>query len=148
MRSINDDHDGYADHDAAGELLNQVARAADLCLRPWRHGVRFSGEPPRQGAGWSDCSVLIEVRDEQGRREVSRDLELEIYLSGEELNLMLSWNAEDPAPVLWHGSHPVWMDGSSGERCPRPADGAPLEALCRRLRAVLQDAPSERGSPH
>jgi hypothetical protein len=31
----------------------------------------------------------------------------------------------------------VWMDGTSGERCERPADGASIEALARRLRALL-----------
>jgi hypothetical protein len=31
----------------------------------------------------------------------------------------------------------VWMDSATGERCERPADGAPLEALCRRIRALL-----------
>jgi len=39
--------------------------------------------------------------------------------------------------MLWHGRHPVWMDPSSGERCERPAAGIPLEALARRLRALL-----------
>jgi len=38
--------------------------------------------------------------------------------------------------MLWQGSHPVWMDGQ-GLRCERPPDGAQLEALARRLRALL-----------
>ncbi|WP_369818613.1 hypothetical protein [Synechococcus sp. MIT S9504] len=40
-------------------------------------------------------------------------------------------------PLLWHGQHPVWMDGDTGKRCSAPNDGAPLEALARRLRALL-----------
>ena len=56
---------------------------------------------------------------------------------GEDLNLMLSRVSDEQAPMLWHGSHPVWMNPASGERCDRPADGAPLEAFCRRIRANL-----------
>ena len=64
-------------------------------------------------------------------------MELEIYRSGEELNLMLSMVADEEAPMLWHGSHPVWMQSHSGERCERPSGGPPLEALCRRIRALI-----------
>ena len=39
--------------------------------------------------------------------------------------------------MLWHGQHPVWMDGVTGLRTERPPAGAPLEALARRLRALL-----------
>jgi hypothetical protein len=65
------------------------------------------------------------------------DLELELYRSGAQLNLTLAWAADPARPMLWHGSHPVWMDGASGQRCERPRDGLPLEALARRLRALL-----------
>jgi hypothetical protein len=78
-------------------FFTDLARAADLCLRPQRH----------------------------------------IYRSGKELNLMLTRLADDQAPLLWHGHHPVWMQAASGERCERPADGAPFEAFCRRVRALL-----------
>ena len=50
---------------------------------------------------------------------------------------MLSRLSDDQLPVLWHGNHPVWMHSGTGERCERPADGAPMEALCRRIRALL-----------
>jgi hypothetical protein len=50
---------------------------------------------------------------------------------------MLTQLGDEHAPLLWHGSHAVWMQASSGERCERPADGAPLEAFCRRVRALL-----------
>ena len=119
----------------------ELAKAADLCLSPYRHGVRFAGEAPDRSAKESDCDLLIEVRDPAGVRRPERDLELEIYRSGSELNLMLSWVGDDDAPVLWHGSHPVWMQAASGERCATPDGGAPLEALCRRIRTLLISLP-------
>jgi hypothetical protein len=118
-------------------FLMQLAAAADLALKPCRHGVRFSGEAPATIAECSDCCVRIEARSSDGERLEAQDLELELYRSGDQLNLMLSRVANDQAPLLWHGSHPVWMEASSGERCERPPDGAPLEALCRRIRALL-----------
>ncbi len=118
-------------------FLADIAKAADLCLKPWRHAVRFKGDAPSGGDTTSDCELLIEARDAAGSRVPDRDLELEIYRSGADLNLMLSSVSDEAAPLLWHGSHPVWMQASSGERCERPAGGAPLEALCRRIRAQL-----------
>ena len=126
-----------SDQDPWQPFLTDLARAADLCLKPWRHGLRFSGEEPGRIGDCSDCCLVIEARDAAGQRQPSRDLELEIYRSGSELNLMLSHLADDEAPMLWHGNHPVWMQASSGERCERPPDGAPLEAFCRRVRALL-----------
>jgi hypothetical protein len=106
-------------------FLTGLARAADLCLKPHHHALRFSGQPPAT------------IGDVQDIRHSNLDLELEIYRSGSDLNLMLSRVSDDKLPVLWHGNHPVWMHSGTGERCERPADGAPLEALCRRIRALL-----------
>ena len=118
-------------------LLELLAKAADLCLKPVRHAVRLSGADPLSIGDCSDCCLRIEARDGDGNRQPERDLELEIYRSGTELNLMLTQLGDEQAPLLWHGSHAVWMQASSGERCERPADGAPLEAFCRRVRALL-----------
>ena len=118
-------------------FLVDLAKAADLCLKPHRHGLRFSGDAPTTISECSDCALLIEARDASGVRIPDSDLELEIYRSGDTLNLMLSRVSDEQAPMLWHGSHPVWMHATSGERCDRPPDGAPLEALCRRIRANL-----------
>jgi hypothetical protein len=118
-------------------FLADIARAADLCLKPWRHAVRFKRDAPSGGYTTSDCELLIEARDAAGSRVPDRDLELEIYRSGGDLNLMLSSVSDEAAPLLWHGSHPVWMQAGSGERCERPTGGAPLEALCRLIRAQL-----------
>lgn len=126
--------------DSDGSLLHLVAAAADLCRRPLRHAVRYQGEPPSTIGDCSDCCLLIEARNPNGERAAIHDLELEIYRSGNALNLMLSAAVDDGAPVLWHGNHPVWMRPDNGERCDRPEGGAPLEALCRRLKALLVDA--------
>ena len=123
--------------DGFDPFLTELAKAADLCLKPNRHGLRFSGDPPNDIGSCDDCLLLIEVRDSAGMRLPEEDLELEIYRSGTALNLMLSKVNDHEAPLLWHGSHPVWMQAGSGERCERPADGAAFEGLCRRIRALL-----------
>lgn len=138
----NDDHPDQAEPSPSGTiLLVQLARAADLCLPPYRHAVRSKGEGPGQApvqaVDWSDCCLWLEARDADGLRQPHGDLELEIYRSGQSFNLTLSRLQDPDAPLLWHGSHPVWMCAASGERCDRPADGAPLEAFCRRVRALL-----------
>jgi hypothetical protein len=115
-------------------LLQQLEAAAELCLKPLRYGARYIDQPV---AGSFDCCVQLEARDPAGERQGAADLELEIYRSGSSLNLMLSRPHQPQAPLLWHGQHPVWMDADSGERCERPPDGAPLEALARRVRALL-----------
>ncbi|MFQ6537216.1 MULTISPECIES: hypothetical protein [Aphanothece] len=117
------------------DLAQLVAAAADLCRKPLRHAVLPGqpGEVPRI----EDCCLKIEVRGPDGERLPREDLELELYRSGGQLNLTLAWATEPERPMLWHGLHPVWMAGETGQRCARPLDGAPLEALARRLRALL-----------
>jgi hypothetical protein len=117
------------------DLIRLVAAAADLCRKPLRHGV-VPLNAPAEGEEALEVCLRLEARDAEGRRLPEQDLELEIYPSGEDLNLTLAWCQDDQRPMLWQGSHPVWMD-AAGSRCPPPADGAPLEALARRLRALL-----------
>ena len=118
------------------DLLVLIAKAADVCLKPWSHAVvPIDMEAP---AEMEDLNVRIECRDGEGQRHPDRDIELEIYRSGEEINLMLSWWDQPDRPMLWHGRHPVWMDGASGQRCAAPQDASPMEALGRRLRSLVQ----------
>ena len=120
------------------DLLVLIAKAADVCLKPWSHAVvLIDPSAPEQ---IDDLHVRIECRDGDGQRCFAQDLELEIYRSGNEINLMLSWWDQPERPMLWNGRHPVWMDGASGQRCAAPQDAAPLEALGRRLRALVQPA--------
>lgn len=123
-----------------GQLCQLVAGAADLCRKPWRHAVRLGDgclPPAERLIDPLDCILLLEVRDASGTRCPEHDLELELYTSGAQLHLTLAWVADPQRPMLWQGSHPVWMAGESGRRCERPEDGPPLEALARRLRALL-----------
>lgn len=123
---------------ATPELVNTnlqqlVAAAADLCRKPLRHAVLLVGEADNN----DEFCLRLEARHPDGERWPDGDLELEIYRSGGDLNLTLAWCLGPDRPLLWHGSHPVWMEAESGLRCERPEDGAPLEALARRLRALL-----------
>jgi hypothetical protein len=117
------------------DLCQLVAAAADLCRRPLRHGVRIQGEPSAE-----DCCLVLEVRDALGQRLDDQDLEIEIYVSGDasraSLHLTIAWLGGSDLPMLWQGQHPVWMDGQ-GQRCGCPPEGLALEALARRLRALL-----------
>jgi hypothetical protein len=117
--------------DGAVDLLQLVAAAADLCRRPFRHGVVVLNQAEER-----DLQLRLEARDPGGERLPDEDLELEIYRSGQDLNLTLAWLADEDRPMLWQGGHGLWMD-SQGMRCTPPEGAAPLEALARRLRALL-----------
>ena len=71
------------------DLLKLIAKSADVCLKPWIHAV--VPIDPSAPAVLDDLNVRIECRDPQGERCPERDLELEIYRSGNDINLMLSW---------------------------------------------------------
>jgi hypothetical protein len=121
------------------DLFQLVAASADLCRKPFRHAIltRDDSPTPLLGQDELDCCLTLLVRDASGERCPEADLEVEIYQSGHDLHLTLAWIADEGRPILWQGSHPVWMDGQSGLRCERPDEGAPLESLARRLRALL-----------
>lgn len=131
---------------AAEGLSRRIAAAADLCLQPHRHAV-VGSDPIHLPSEPEDCCLRIQPRRADGERLPQQDIELEIYRSGDDVHLMLSWPEQPELPMLWHGQHPVWMDGESGMRCDRPEAGAPLEALARRLRALLSTAPEHHAQP-
>lgn len=119
------------------DLCRLVAAAADLCRKPWRHAVLMLEQTSAAGNSSEglDCCLRLEVRSADGERLPLEDLELELYRSGMALHLTIGWC--DQRPVLWQGSHPLWMDSISGERVERPEQGQPLEMLARRLRDLL-----------
>jgi hypothetical protein len=119
-------------------LIRRIAAAADLCLKPHCHSVVPSPEAPPPAEDPSEWCLRLQPRNRDGERLPEEDLDLEIYHSGGDLNLMLSWPKKPERPMLWHGAHPVWMDGVSGLRCERPSLGAALESLARRIRALMQ----------
>lgn len=133
--------------DPASGLVALIAAAADVCRKPLRHAVVTLDLDSSSTVEMTslddilergdDLRLRLECRDPDGVRCEHQDLELEIYRSGKELNLMVGWWDQPERPMLWQGQHPVWMDGSSGQRCAAPQDAAPLEAFTRRLRALL-----------
>jgi len=126
------------------DWIRLIAAAADLCRKPLRHGVVMVCQEREPATGWDpeagELTLRLEARDGEGQRQPDEDLELEIYRSGSDLNLTLAWCLDERRPMLWQGSHPLWLCSESGVRCERPADGAPLEAFARRLRALLVGA--------
>ena len=127
-------------HEFPGNYDELVATAADVCMKPWKHAV------VRQNLNISECSnfedstelvLRIECRNNHGDRHPENDLDLEIYRSGIDFNLMLGWCNQLDRPILWQGQHSVWMDGNTGKRSHCPVDGHYLEAFARRLRALF-----------
>jgi len=112
--------------------LADLARAAEVCRRPLGYAAVLAQE-----ARADELTVRLEARDPNGQRQPQADLELEIYRSGQELNVMLSQVDNDLAPLLWQGHHAVWLNSADGQRCAPPADGASLEGLARRIRALI-----------
>ena len=142
-----DPKDLVLEGETASGLVALIAAAADVCRKPLRHAVVTLDLDSSSTAEVTslddilergdDLRLRLECRDPDGVRCEHQDLELEIYRSGKELNLMVGWWDQPERPMLWQGQHPVWMDGSSGQRCAAPQDAAPLEAFTRRLRALL-----------
>jgi len=115
-----------------------VAATADVCMKPCLHAVvdeRNLSEENNDNK--QDLIMRIECRSPEGERLPEKDLELEIFCSGGELNLTLCWHKQLDRPILWHGQYPIWMDGTTGKRCSSPLDGDCLESFARRLRALF-----------
>ena len=123
--------------DSIEGLISEVAKAADLCMKPYAHSV-FLENHLDDGNDLEDLIFKIKCRNIDGEREESMDIELEVYKSGNELNMTISWKSLIDSPILWQGKHPVWMDSSSGMQCEMPSDGKLFESLARRLRTVFK----------
>lgn len=120
-----------ADPAATADLLTVICRAADLS----RPGLQHAALLHEQAAdGW--C-LRMECRDASGERVEGQDLDLEIYGAATDPSIQISWSADPQAPMLWQGRHALWMEAEQGKRCSAPAGAVPLEALARRLRAML-----------
>ncbi len=122
------------------QLFTLIAQAADVSMKPWRHAVienDLAIDNSIDNSSSFDLVIRIEARNQEGDRLQDNDLELEIYTSGDDINLILSWSTKPTKPILWQGKHSVWMDSVSGKRCQAPSDANLLESLARRLRASL-----------
>ncbi len=130
-------------------LPSLIATAADSCMKPWLHAVVMSNDDSEITdikdeyidqlfeTELVDVVVRIECRDSQGDRHPEKDLELEVFRSGSDLNLVLGWCNRPDSPLLWQGRHAVWMDPNTGKRCSSPHSGLELESFARRLRALF-----------
>ena len=119
-------------------LISEVAKAADLCLKPYVHSVFLENQLDDNNI--EDLIFKIQCRNIDGEREESMDIELEVYKSGHEVNMTISWKSLIDRPILWQGKHAVWMDSSSGVQCETPSYGKLFESLARRLKTVFKDS--------
>ena len=123
--------------DSIEGLISEVAKAADICMKPYSHSVFLENQVEVKN-DIEDLIFKIQCRNIDGEREESMDIELEVYKSGNELNMTISWKSLIDRPILWQGKHPVWMDSSSGLQCEMPSYGNLFESLARRLRTLFK----------
>ena len=123
--------------DSIEGLTCQVAKAADICMKPYVHSV-FLENQLDDNYHLEELIFKIQSRNIDGEREESMDIELEVYKSGNEVNMTIFWKSLIDRPILWQGKHAVWMDSSSGVQCERPSYGKLFESLTRRLRTVFK----------
>lgn len=114
-----------------------IASAADTCMKPWKHAVVEKSLDKQLQSGDGEFILRIERRSKEGERFPENDLELEIFRSGNDLNLTIGWVAESDRPILWQGLHSVWMDSVTGKKCNGPVEAETLESFARRLRALF-----------
>ena len=118
-------------------LIAEVAKAADLCMKPYAHSVFLENQYEDDG-DLDDLIFKIQCRNIDGEREETRDIELEVYKSGKEVNMTISWKSLIDRPILWQGKHAVWMDSSTGVQCEPPSYGRIFESLGRKLRILFE----------
>jgi len=123
--------------DSIDGLLAEVAKAADLCMKPYVHSVFLENQLDDDNV-LDDLIFKIQRRNTNGERDDSMEIELEVYKSGNEVNMTISWKSLIDRPILWQGKHAVWMDSSSGIQCDTPTYGKLFESLARRLRTVFK----------
>ena len=124
-------------------LSGLIAAAADVCRKPLRHAVvLLDADHPDQPIGLADLldrgddlRLRLECRDQEGVRWADQDLELELYRSGDDLNLMLGRGSARP-PLVMADNIP-WMDGNTGQRCLSPAGCCPARSPHPSLAGVL-----------
>ena len=120
------------------ELLTHIAIAADLCIKPWAHSV-VDKSPCLVDINSTqqqvDLILSIQCRNKEGDRFPENDIEVEIYQSGNDLSITLSWESFPDKPILWYGNHSLWMDSTTGKKCQPPKNGSSFEALARRIRS-------------
>ena len=89
------------------DYLQEIAQACDLCVKPWRHSIinTSTEQALKSNDDYIDLTLRVESRDRDGERFPENDLEIEIYRSGHDLSITLTWLFFPDRPILWHGKH-------------------------------------------
>ena len=71
--------------ESSERFLLLVARAADICCKPWRHSVVNKTDNIDSEQSIIDITMIVQCRNEEGVRFPENDIEVEIYKSGTDL---------------------------------------------------------------
>ena len=127
--------------DDNADLFTAIASTADICMKPFIHSVVLNSDFDNEISIQNQLEELLlrlECRTLQGDRFPENDLDLEIYKSGNDTNLILSWTNKNEDRYLWQGAHSIWINSLTGERIDSPNGSSNLESLARRIRAIFQ----------
>ncbi len=114
-----------------------IAKSADLTNKPFVHSVvTISGEREIEEED-IDLTVNILCRDKEGKRLEIYDLELELFISNQELVLVISKLNFPDEPILWCGVKSLWMDSNNGKKCDPPKYSSRLENLANRIKSFI-----------
>ena len=123
-------------------LFEGIAKAADICMKPSMHSVVFQNTSNELNPNEQidELFLRIESRNPKGIRNKENDIELEIYKSGKEINLMMMWVERNDDLILWQGSHSMWMNENTGQKVEPSTEAEVLECLARRIRGLFEDS--------
>ena len=114
-----------------------IAKSADLTNKPFVHSVvKINGEYEIEEED-IDLTVNILCRDKEGKRLEIYDLELELFISNQELVLVISKLNFPDEPILWCGVKSLWMDSNNGKKCDPPKYSSRLENLANRIKSFI-----------
>ena len=126
--------------DKKNKIYTAIALAAEICCKPFKYSVVCQEDNHKEIDTFElndDLILILECRDIEGKRIFDKDIELEIYKSGDDFNIMINWVLTKDELVLWYGSHPVWINAQTGQRLSPANNTSTLESLARRIRAIF-----------
>ena len=127
--------------DRRADIFSAIASSADICMKPFKYSVVSNSDLVEKlpiEDQFDDFILRLECRTSEGSRSTENDLDLEIYKSGKDTNLILSWTNRNENIYLWQGAHSIWIDSLTGKRIDSPIGSNNVESLARRVRALFQ----------
>ena len=119
-------------------LESIVAKSANIINKPYIHSViKISGENNTSNYDDFDITLNVCCRDSEGHRIERDDLEIEIFISKNELVLLVSKLNYPNEPILWSGNKNIWMDSKSGKKCEPPNYNFRMESLATRIKKFM-----------